>query len=69
MESVPRFLVPPDRSFFLFGPRGTGKSTWLATTFRDALWIDLLDLAAYRAFQARPECLPWSRAPSDSECR
>jgi predicted AAA+ superfamily ATPase len=24
-----RRLQLPDRSFFLFGPRGTGKTTWL----------------------------------------
>jgi predicted AAA+ superfamily ATPase len=26
---VPRLLEAPPGSFFLFGPRGTGKSTWL----------------------------------------
>jgi predicted AAA+ superfamily ATPase len=30
-------------SFFLFGPRATGKSTLLQTKFPDALYIDLLD--------------------------
>jgi predicted AAA+ superfamily ATPase len=30
VATVPRFLQPPAGSFFLFGPRGTGKSTWLA---------------------------------------
>lgn len=29
MELVGRFLQIPDRSCFLLGPRGTGKSTWL----------------------------------------
>src|SRR4030067_468206 len=24
----PRLLAPPKGSFFLFGPRGTGKTTW-----------------------------------------
>jgi hypothetical protein len=32
----------PDRSFFLFGPRGTGKTTWLRKLLPDALWFDLL---------------------------
>lgn len=40
---VPRLLSPPDRSFFLFGPRGTGKSTWLRQTMPEALYLDLLD--------------------------
>ncbi len=29
MEMVVRFFKAPKQSFFLFGPRGTGKSTWL----------------------------------------
>jgi predicted AAA+ superfamily ATPase len=28
-KPILRFLKRPERSFFLFGPRGTGKSTWL----------------------------------------
>jgi uncharacterized protein len=37
-----RILKPPSKSFFLFGPRGTGKSTWIASTLPEALVIDLL---------------------------
>lgn len=37
-----RLLPPPRQSFFLFGPRGTGKTTWLRAVFRDAKWFDLL---------------------------
>jgi predicted AAA+ superfamily ATPase len=37
-----RSLSPPSRSFFLFGPRGTGKSTWIRAHFPDALVVDLL---------------------------
>lgn len=52
-----RFLSGPEGSFFLFGPRGTGKSTWLQATLPDALRVDLLDPASQRQFQARPERL------------
>ncbi|TMA55652.1 MAG: hypothetical protein E6J75_11470, partial [Deltaproteobacteria bacterium] len=38
----PRDLALPGRSFFLFGPRGTGKTTWLRTVLPDAHWVDLL---------------------------
>jgi predicted AAA+ superfamily ATPase len=38
----PRQLALPDRSFFLFGPRGTGKSTWLKQVLPDALRLDFL---------------------------
>ena len=37
-----RRLLLPERSFFLFGPRGTGKTTWLRDLLPDAHWVDLL---------------------------
>lgn len=57
MELLPRFFQTPERSFFLFGPRGTGKSTWLKAVFPDALFIDLLKPDAFRQLKARPERL------------
>jgi predicted AAA+ superfamily ATPase len=57
MESVVRFLRYGASSSFLFGPRGTGKSTWLHNTRPDAIWLDLLDPEAQRLYQARPERL------------
>jgi len=35
----------PKGSCFLFGPRGTGKSTWIEAELPDALRVDLLDQA------------------------
>jgi len=57
MELLPRLLTVPERSFFLFGPRGTGKSTSLKDAFPDALFIDLLKPDAFRQLNARPERL------------
>ncbi len=37
-----REFALPDRSFFLFGPRGTGKTTWLRTVLPRAHWVNLL---------------------------
>lgn len=37
-----RSLRRPDHSFFLFGPRGTGKTTWLRRELPRALWKNLL---------------------------
>jgi len=54
---IPRFFAAPQQSFFLFGPRGTGKSTWLKAHYPDALWIDLLELDQLRFFSAAPERL------------
>ncbi len=38
--SVPRFFADPGSSFFLFGPRGTGKSTWLRERYPETVWLD-----------------------------
>lgn len=37
-----RTLEPPTSAFFLFGPRGTGKSTWIRARFPEALVVNLL---------------------------
>ena len=39
----PRLLSKPDQTFFLFGPRGTGKSTWLKQILPAVHRLDLLD--------------------------
>jgi len=57
MEFQNRFFSMPDKSFFLFGPRGTGKSTWLRHELPDAVFVDLLKPEVYRELQARPERL------------
>lgn len=57
METVARFFTPPAESFFLFGPRGTGKSTFVRERFPDAYYIDLLDPEMVRSFSAKPERL------------
>ncbi len=57
MTTLPRFLTVPRGSFFLFGPRGTGKTTWLRETLPDALVVDLLRAEEFRRFAARPERL------------
>ena len=60
---IPRFFRPPDTSFFLFGPRGTGKTTWMKSVFPGAHWIDLLRPDVFRRFSAHPEHLAeWLKA-------
>ncbi len=51
----PRITRPPDQSFFLFGVRGVGKSTWARTRYETAHRIDLLDEARYQSLLADPE--------------
>ncbi len=41
-KKIKRFFIEPNSSFFLFGPRGSGKSTWLREVFKPDLYIDLL---------------------------
>ncbi|HZH02684.1 MAG TPA: AAA family ATPase [Myxococcaceae bacterium] len=57
MEVHDRFFQAPAGSFFLFGARGTGKSTWLRRAFPDALTLDLLHANVFRELSARPERL------------
>src|SRR5438874_713088 len=45
----------PDHSFFLFGPRGTGKTTWLRSVLPEALWFDLLRTQTLLELSRRPE--------------
>ena len=55
MENISRVFEFPLGSFFLFGPRGTGKSTLLRKRLPNALYIDLLNPEHHRSLQARPE--------------
>ncbi len=57
MHYLARYFQPPKESFFLFGPRGTGKSTWLKKQYPHALWIDLLEPDLFRKYSAFPEQL------------
>jgi len=52
---IPRLLQPPRQSFFLFGPRGTGKSCWVEDRFAAAAaTFDLLDEALRLELLADP---------------
>lgn len=53
-----RIIQPPaKKSFFLFGPRGTGKTTWLKTQFPKAVYLDLLEAEIFNDLLANPERL------------
>jgi len=49
-----RRLPLPTHSFFLFGPRGTGKSTWLRQELPGAVWFDLLRMETVLALTRDP---------------
>ncbi|MFO7928642.1 MAG: AAA family ATPase, partial [Candidatus Humimicrobiaceae bacterium] len=48
---------PKNKSFFLFGPRGTGKTTWVKRTFREGIYLDLLEARLYNELLADPQRL------------
>ena len=54
MKHIKRYLIPPKQSFFLLGPRGTGKTTWIHDHFREAIWIDLLRPEEIQFYGAKP---------------
>jgi predicted AAA+ superfamily ATPase len=57
MATLARYLRDPETHYFLFGPRGTGKSTWLGMVYPEALVLDLLAPELERRYAARPERL------------
>ena len=52
-----RLMAAPKGSFFLFGVRGVGKSTWIRETFPDAYLVDLLDESRFQTLLANPALL------------
>jgi len=57
MKIIKRYFKSPKSSYFLFGPRGTGKTTWLKLNCKNELIVDLLEPDVYRRYKARPERL------------
>jgi uncharacterized protein len=57
MEWIDRFFIAPETSYFLFGPRGTGKSVFTQTCYPEAIRLDLLAPDVHREYVARPERL------------
>lgn len=54
-----RLRLPPagQETFFLWGPRQTGKTTLLRATYPEAMWLDLLKADEYRRYLQNPEYL------------
>lgn len=57
MKEINRFFSCENESFFLFGPRGTGKSTWIKKNFSDAYFVDLLNVEKRLKYIANPNRL------------
>lgn len=62
-----RLLIPPAKtSFFLFGPRGVGKTTWVKNNFPNAVYIDLLRGETYNDLFPNPTRIE-EKIPADFE--
>jgi len=48
---------PGTETFFLWGPRQSGKTTLLRERYPEAVWIDLLKADEFRRYGTRPELL------------
>jgi predicted AAA+ superfamily ATPase len=60
MQTIPRSLtiqLPKGQSAFLWGPRKTGKTTFLRTAFPDSIVYDLLQTGLFLEFAKRPSLL------------
>ena len=64
LEILPRFCsLPKAQSFFLFGPRGTGKTQFLRHTLPSALNLNLLLPQEFARYSAHPgDLIPWVEA-------
>ena len=51
------FNLVDEESFFLFGPRGTGKTTWVRAHYPEAVYIDLLNSDIRDQLTAHPQQL------------
>ncbi len=56
-ERAIRLPKPGKETFFLWGPRQTGKTTLLKATYPHAYWIDLLKADEFRRYLQNPERL------------
>jgi predicted AAA+ superfamily ATPase len=59
-KMVSRILKKPlqhKKSFFLLGPRGTGKTYWIKQNLKDMVYIDLLDVEIYAQIMSNPHRL------------
>ncbi len=57
MGMFTRLLPTPAQSIFLFGPRATGKSTWIRARFPEAAVYDLLDTGEALRLNKDPQAL------------
>ena len=62
MGNYPRLVALPRRSFFLFGMRGVGKTTWVRNALPHATTVDMLDEGLYRDLLADPSLFAQSLA-------
>ena len=51
------FKPPKNQSYFLLGPRGTGKTSFVRSLYKKSLYFDLLESSLYQSLLAEPQRL------------
>jgi len=69
IERSLRLPTSGTETFFLWGPRQTGKTTLLRRAYADAWWIDLLKSEEYRRYLQQPELLRQELADENPSLR
>ena len=62
-----RLPLEQKNSLFLFGPRGTGKTSWIRASMPHALYLDLLDFSVFSMLSSNPNRLETLIPPNFQE--
>jgi predicted AAA+ superfamily ATPase len=57
MERILKIDTSGNNAFFLWGARKTGKTTYLTSRFKDALYVDLLKTNVMQKYELKPDLL------------
>lgn len=57
LNRILKLPLEGNSSIFLFGPRGTGKTSWIKAHMPEALYLDLLDFSLFSSLSASPDRL------------
>lgn len=57
LSRILKLPLEGQNSIFLFGPRGTGKTSWIKQSLASEIYLDLLDSSTYNPLAANPSRL------------
>ena len=59
--------IDSDSSCFIFGPRGTGKTSWLRSEYPDTTYIDLLEAEMFNSLTGNPQRIETYIPPGEKQ--